>query len=318
MAVMSDIHFSVFELDICEQTIGKRMWQQIYDYPETGIALWYSDFANSDIVGSAYALYPFIRFPLLKKKRIIMNFRFGLGLGVFSKKFDRLENYKNLAIGSHLNGIINLMIEGSFRLNDRFRLTGGISLTHFSTGTIELPNYGINIPAANLGVSYNIRKNGASLIKSELPQMSRKLEYMIIASTGLKEISPIENKKYFVYNVSMDIMKPIRYKYKIGGGIDLFYDNSKADALKEEGISDNNFNSNSSIGVHFTYEQVISKISIMLELGTYIINKHNIGGNLYEKLMINYFFTSKYCVSVSLKAHYARADYLTWGLGYKL
>ncbi len=318
MAVMSDIHFPVFELSISKQTLGNKTWEQVYDYPETGISLWQCNFANSSIVGSAIALYPFIRFPLLRKEPFALNARFGLGLGFFSTKFDRLENYKNLAIGSHLNAIINMMVESNYRLGNRFTISAGISLTHFSTGTIKFPNYGINVPAVNLGLAYNISKSKQSLITKDLPEPDRSWEYLVIASTGIKEISAIENKKYFIYNISGDLLKSMSLKYKIGGGIDLFYDNSKADALGKKGIYDNNFNSNGSLGLHFTYDQEISHLSILLELGTYLYEKHNIDGNIYEKLLINYFITSRFLVSTALKAHYAKADYITWGVGYRI
>ena len=126
MAVFSDIHFPVFELALSKQTFGNKLWHQIYSYPEIGISYWQSKFANSKVLGNANAVYPFIRFPLIRSNRFSLNFRFGVGLGYFSSKFDRLENYKNTAIGSHLNAIINLMFEAKYNLSPRFRVFTGM------------------------------------------------------------------------------------------------------------------------------------------------------------------------------------------------
>lgn len=318
MNVLTDSHFPVFELTLSKQTFGDKIWEQIYNYPEIGISYWQSSFASSKIMGSAYALYPFIRFPLLRTNRFSLNLRFGVGLGYFSNKFDRFENYKNLAIGSHFNAIINFMFEASYELSKRLLISSGVSLTHFSTGAITVPNYGINIPAVNLGLSYNLSRNKNSNIKRDLPEADRSWEYLIITSFGIKQIDAIEKKKYLVYNVSGDILKPLSIRCKLGGGLDLFYDNSKVDALEEQDISDDKFRSNFGSGAHLTYEQTISRLSILIELGTYIYSRHNIDGNIYEKLLINYLLTSRLLASVSLKAHFGKADYITWGVGYKL
>jgi len=318
MAVFSDIHFPVFELALSKQTTGNKAWHQIYSYPEIGISYWQSNFDNSKILGNAKAIYPFIRFPLLRSNRFSLNARFGVGLGYFSIKFDRLENYKNTAIGSHLNAIINLMIEAKYNLSPRFRLFTGLSLTHFSTGAMVMPNYGINIPTVNLGLSYNLKRDRITYLKSDLPKFDKSWDYLIIASFGMKEINPVDNKKYLVYHVSGDFLKPMSRKYKIGGGLDMFYDDSKVYALEQKGIYEDKLSSNLSFGLHFTYEQTLSRVSILLELGTYVYSKNNIDGNVYEKLIINYLFSQSFFASIALKAHRVKADFISWGIGYKI
>ncbi len=317
MAVFSDIHFPVFELVLSKQTIGNKPWHRIYSYPEIGISYWQCEFENSEILGHAKAIYPFIRFPLIRSNRFALNFGFGLGLGYFSNKFDRLNNYKNTAIGSHLNALINLMFEAKYNLSPRFRLFTGLSFTHFSTGAMVMPNYGINIPTANLGLSFSLKNTRTAYLKHDLPELDRSWEYLIIASFGIKEISPVDNIKYLVYNVSGDFLKPMSLKYKIGGGLDLFYDDSKVYALEQKGIYEDKVSSNFSFGLHFTYEQTLSRVSILLELGTYLYSNNNLDGNIYEKLIITYLFSPKILASVALKAHRTKADFISWGVGYK-
>jgi len=41
-------------------------------------------------------------------------------------------------------------------------------------------------------------------------------------------------------------------------------------------------------------------------------------GNIYEKVVLNYHFNNKWYSHISLKAHAGRADYVTFGLGYKI
>lgn len=318
MNVLTDSHFPAFEVNLSKQTYGKKMWEQFYDYPETGISYWQCSFGGSDVMGSAIALYPYIRFPLLRQNRFGLHFRFGVGLGLFSKKFERFENYKNLAIGSSLNAAINFMVDAKYIISNRFRVSSGISLTHFSSGAMAMPNYGINIPMINLGLAYRLTNFERNYIREELPEHDRSWDYLLIASFGVKEISAIDSKKYLVYNISADALKPLSLRFKLGGGLDLFYDNSKVHSLEQRGIYETKIKSNLGIGAHFTYEQTISHVAILIEAGSYLYSEHNIDGNIFEKLLINYIINQRLLASISLKAHFGKADYITWGMGWKL
>jgi len=318
MEILTDRHFPAYEITLTKQFCGIKQWEQLYNFPELGISYLQSSFGNSELLGMARALYPFIRFPLIKKEQHFgLNVRFGVGLGHFSKKFDVVENYKNLAIGSQFNAYINMMVEADYKIGSRFRISSGISLTHFSSGAMSLPNYGLNIPSVNLGLTYNLRTVRKSAVWQEFPELDRSWDYILIVSYGIKEANSLDNKKYSVYSVSADILKPLKHTFKLGGGLDVFYDNSKIYTLSGKGIYDTEMNSNLSLGIHLTYEQTISHLSILIELGTYLISKHNPDGTIYEKLILNYYFLPKVFGSVALKAHYGKADYITWGIGYK-
>ena len=152
-------HFPAFELNLQKQTYGKHKSERSYDYPLVGFSFFYSGLGGFDAIGSSFALYPFINFPLWRKNDFFLGFRFGLGVGYLTKKFDRIDNYKNLAIGSNLNAAVNIMFDLRYRLSNRFILSGGISLQHFSNGSLKLPNYGLNIPLINLGLVYRLEKS---------------------------------------------------------------------------------------------------------------------------------------------------------------
>ena len=55
--------FPMFELSLQKQTYGKSLWQSHLNYPTVGVSAFYSSLGNIDIIGNAYALYPFINFP---------------------------------------------------------------------------------------------------------------------------------------------------------------------------------------------------------------------------------------------------------------
>jgi len=98
-------HFPAFELNLGKETFGEQRWQWMYGYPIIGVSYWYSHLGNSPLLGSSHAVFPYVNYPLVRNLKHEFNFRLGLGLAYLTKKFDRLDNYKYLAIGSHINAL---------------------------------------------------------------------------------------------------------------------------------------------------------------------------------------------------------------------
>src|SRR5436853_7372771 len=49
-------HTYGFEISLSRQTIGKKLWQQYYRYPQTGFSYIFLDFNNPDVLGNAHGL----------------------------------------------------------------------------------------------------------------------------------------------------------------------------------------------------------------------------------------------------------------------
>jgi hypothetical protein len=160
---MYNAHFPAFEISVSQMTYGRLKWERNFNYPIIGMTFFYSGLGYNPSLGQAFALMPYINFPLVKNKNLTLGFRFALGLGYLTQRFDRLTNYKNLAIGSHFNAAINLMLEARYRINYFLTVTGGISLQHFSNGSLKLPNYGINVPLVNVGIAYRPVKENKNI-----------------------------------------------------------------------------------------------------------------------------------------------------------
>ena len=182
-------HFPAFEINVQQLTYGKHKWERAYGYPILGISLFYSGLGNSEELGQAFALMPFINFPLYREKNFKIGFRFALGIGYLTNKFDRLNNYTNLAIGSHLNAAVNLQFEARYRINPWLTASAGICLQHFSNGSLKTPNYGVNAPLVNLGIAFKPAKENKNITDRFYPPLEpysailqRAIEFNIGAS----------------------------------------------------------------------------------------------------------------------------------------
>lgn len=316
-------HFPAFELVIQQLTYGKHQWERDYNYPLIGVSLFYSGVGNNPSLGGAYALMPFINFPLYKTRNFTAGFRLALGLGYITHPFDRITNYRNLAIGSHFNAAANLMVEARYKINYFLSVSAGVSLQHFSNGSLKLPNYGINLPLVNLGVAYRPFKENHNLndrfIAPTEPYSAiirRSIEIDIGLLAGYKNMQAIYGSNYWVTHFYANSFLQVSPKSKFGIGLDVSYDPSQIKVLEMNGTPVTNKLSVIRPGINGAYQLVISKLGFIFNLGCYLAGKEKSNGPLYEKISVQYGFTKNLYASVMLKVHWGRADYIGWGIGY--
>jgi len=316
-------HFPSFEISIQKLTFGKNKWERAFNYPIIGAIFYYSGMGNNPYLGQAFALMPFINFPLYKHKNFTFGFRFALGAGYLTERFDRLNNYKNLAIGSHLNAAINIMLEVRYRINYALTVSSGISLQHFSNGSLKLPNYGINTPLVNIGVAYRPWKENSYIGDRFYPPVEpyeaiirRSIQFNIGVLLGWKNMKAVVGENYLVYHLFENTLIQVSKKSQVGLGLDFSYDPSHIKILEDQGVSVDNKFSILRPGVNIAYELMMGKLGFIVNLGYYLGGKEKSNGPLYEKLSIQYNFTKNFFASVMLKVHWGRADYIGWGLGY--
>ena len=317
-------HLPAFEINLQQETFGKHKWERAYAYPLIGISFWYSGLGKSPYLGSAYAIYPFINFPLFRRASFMMTFRFGLGIGYLTKKFDRITNYKNLVIGSHLNAAVNLSFEIRYRLNERLIISGGFGLQHFSNGSLKLPNYGLNLPLGNVGIAYRLVRENNYIGDRFIPPIDpfevvvkHTVEFNLGVALGSKNMQAILKQNFLVFHIYENTFFPVSRKSKVGFGLDLSYDGSHVAILESKGQDVSNKIKILKPGINAAYDLGLSKLSFIFNLGYYLGGQEKTNGPLYEKLSFQYNLSKHIFANVMLKVHFGRADYIGWGLGYR-
>lgn len=320
-------HYPAYEISVQKATYGKTRWEYMYNYPLIGVAYWYSDLGKTEPLGAAHAVFPYINFPLLGKKGFNIYFRLGVGLGYLTKKYDRYANYENLAIGSHINGNVNLLIEARARLGNKFVAAGGISLVHFSNGGIKQPNYGLNMPSVNMALAYRLSKENPYLKKKLLPELysfefdGRKfINLDLDLAFGLKDMQSMLGKgnKYLVTAIWGNMLWPVGYKGRLGWGFDVSFDGSDEKTLELQGTYPEHNIQLVKTGLNAAYELAFSRMSIMLNLGWQLTGLDRRDGYVYEKLALRFGITDNLYSALTLKANYGKADFITLGIGYRI
>lgn len=308
-------HIGGFELTYTKPTYGEEEWHRALNYPEYGFSVLHLELGNPSVLGNLYGAFGFVNFPSGRKKKA--NFRLGLGMAYLTKHFDRIENHKDIAIGSHLNGLINLGFDRHFVLSKKLLLETGIFLTHASNGSSKVPNLGINMPTINLGLTYDLSDRSKPRNTDPQSPVERKFHLALVGTAGFTEIEPVEGPKYLITELMCNAGWPLNHLWNAVGGIDVLYNTANLEKLKLDSIAVSSDVQNTQLGIKFGGELFVGKLSMPLEMGVYAYTKMTRNGYIYHRLGLRYHIDEHWLVNFTMKTHFAKADYLAWGVGYK-
>lgn len=311
-------HTPAFELTLSKQTFGKKYWQQHYHYPVVGYSFLFINLKNDEQLGNAFGVFPHVSFPQNRQRKFMRYFRIGAGAGYITKIFERIDNNKNNAIGSHFNVLISFMYGFRWKVDPHFSINGGLSFVHFSNASVKAPNLGINVPTVQLGAEWHFSDGKEIYLADSIaPPRDRKWHYSVILSGGIKEINPPQGPIYGISSLNIEAIKPVSRKSRIGVGLDIFYDASLEKKLSGEFMDYSGMFAVVRPGLHFHYELKLSEFSMFFDVGGYLYTRWKQDGYIYARQGIRYRIAKNWLVGVALKTHYFKADFAEWGVGYE-
>ena len=317
-------HFSMFELSLQKQTYGKQLWQTFFNYPTIGVTAFYSNLDNIDIIGNAYALYPFINFPFNKSKINTFGLRFGVGISYLTERFDNIENYQNTSIGNHFNAAISITFEYKRQIAERYKMSVFAGLTHFSNGCSNQPNSGINIVSAGVSATYKLSEPQGYIPRQEINNdiylKKIKPEFYVGMSFGVKRIEYKQTDNFGVYDLELYILDRITNLSKIGLGLDFVYDaTDKIEVVQDYGAdADFTFVEMLKPGIGLAYELMMGEASFLFNFGFHPYGLDMSYGRWYQKLGIKANIGKYLYGKIALSTHFGVADFIGFGLGVRL
>ncbi len=307
---------SGFEVFASKQTTGTQEWNSFFNFPEYGISFLTMSVGNPNYLGNSYSLIPFMKFAFLNQSSPInLNLKVGAGIGYIERIYDPKSNPENLTIGSHINAALLLQLQASYRISGHISLVAGGGITHFSNGDVILPNTGLNILTGSIGASYSFG-NKRELINSKMTNPSKRWKYAIAVSGGIKEISPIGGNKYFTSGLSFEVSRRHLNFTRFGFVWDVFYDSSDYDFLIRSSKSVSNRIETVKTGVGAEYSFIFGKLSVNLQLSTYLFSKNTEYGYIYQRNGLRYNITDRVWMQLALKNQKGKADHIEmlWGI----
>lgn len=306
-------HIPGFEISIAKISAGSKEWERDFLNPSRGLTIAFFDLGSREKLGNGIAVYPYIDFPLSGKKDDRFILRYGIGLGWVEKIFNPDDNFKNAAIGNHLNGVIHFDLHYEKYISECSTLELGIGVTHYSNGSFTIPNLGINLATMNLAYT-RVFGNKLQIDRTPISIKPRSHWWTVYLAGGLKEIYPPEGEKYQVGVFSVSRMQTIRNKSNWGINLENFYDNSLTKKLEYNEEELKGFMDNVRIGLSGTYELKVGQTGLQFGMGFYLYSRWKEDGNVYHKICLRQYFKNVF-LCLNLKTHYARADFVEFGIG---
>lgn len=318
MGHLSQSHTEGFSIFVKKQTYGKRYWEQLFRYPDLGLMFHYIDY-NNPILGESFSALGTIDLYIIRKLRNQFTFQFGFGGGYHTQPYNSDTNNKNIALGSRFTYAALVKFNHALQLLPRLDLDTGIKLSHFSNGAFKMPNKGINVVTADIGLSYDLDNSKISYQKApEQLQANKQIHYNAILASGIKEIDPIGGKKYSFLTLSLLALKQTTQINQFAVGVDIFY----SFATKKEIQIDRDLNGEAPdfkrVGIVAGHELLMGRLSFVSQLGAYIYRPYKSDKPVYQRYGFKYGFNERIFGGIFLKTHYGKADAVEWGIGIKI
>lgn len=306
------------EFDYIFRTDGAKQWQQIHHYPDIGMCFLHLDLGNPEELGTLEALYPYLNLRMNKlRKKTAWNIRVGVGLAYITKPFDRITNHKNNAIGSHVNGFVNLRLNATRMFGKSFRLDYGLGLSHASDGAIKTPNLGLNMVSLNLGGCYVFgNKTPVYQHDSLITPAEKKWHPSVILAVGTKQLDP-GGAHYGSLAAQINVYRTLGHKSKMGGGLEISYNAATQRYWADDSVFTTNPVDMMKFGIKYSYSFNIYKLSLPIDFGYYLYNKLPNDDMFFHRIGVRYAINKHLIANVTLLTHWARADYFEWGFGYE-
>lgn len=314
-------HPTGFIFSWSKQKVGDTQFNHAYNFPDIGFTASYQDF-KTEILGEVYSLYTHYNFYLTNRNaKNKVKLTTGIGLAYSTSPFDKVTNSKNWALGSHINAAI--MVKAAYArdyLLGNLGLNAGIGLIHYSNGSFNTPNLGINTLNVHIGANYNLDEE---LIAPEKVVEKDTEKYPIKFNSAIRfgfNESKINNSGLNpFYTISLFGTKKLNYISTISAGTDIFFPTYMKDYIAYENAIYHKDDPIEwiRIGIFIGHELNLEKFSILTEIGAHVYYPYDYESVIYERFGFRKKITKNLFADLTLKINMFRAEGVEFGIGYK-
>lgn len=301
-----------FYVEYLKETDGSKEWHATVKKPLLGYAVYYEDF-RYDVLGKAVSAAIVSVFHTAQCNIVSLDINLQAGAAYVSRKFNSVDNYKNLFIGSKFSAFFRIAPELVWTPHQRINIITGLNFVHYSNGSMKMPNLGLNLAQFNLGARIRINSQPAQQATPPEYQPDKKWSFSSIISAGCREQGTPEGEKYLVTTFSTGARRNITRKFSAEAGFDVFRDASihySREDLSGSGLFYGGF--------HIAPALSFGKTSVSLELGSILFGKRYPRFDFYDRVSANYNITNRILAHVGLKTYLMKAEFIEWGVGYKI
>ena len=288
-----------------------------------GYSLSYYDL-GSEVNGKAISAALLVESSLFKWHNIYQDFwfkssfQFGLGLGYLTQRYDPKTNPYNRAIGSHVNGYMQIGMLLESQIYRGVGIHASIGMAHFSNASWKYPNLGVNLPFIQYGLNILTVSKNPIRVKKDVPLKAIKpWQKTISFRIGKKEVD-LDDNRSFINGLLEFTLEKFRnrnsnFRYSVG-----MYHDRTYQYRKFETLADYAFLKCTELTFSVGYETRFGKWGVLTDLGFYAYKPDfKKKTPYYEAIGISYQLNGSYKAIMRLKANKTTADFAEFGLLYR-
>ncbi len=262
-----------FQLEYSRLKVSDKAWKTCYCYGRTGVSLAYFNFANPDVLGSAYNLNYFVEPYFTYKGPLKFSLRGTIGLTYLDKTFDEDTNPENLLFSSNFSFFLGLHLNLNYHLNDNYAINLSANYNHISNGGQKQPNMGMNFPTVSLGIDRILDYEPLRQKPDSLKSANGSMRYYVGSFYSLRSSSrEAEATNHLLVGLTGGALYPLSVINGVNGGVELWYDYSDEKIAKNEMLDDSAFSSAAILGHHFK----LGNFYALQQFGIYVTRPKNI------------------------------------------
>jgi|GEM_PF-1706708 len=193
---LSSAHLVKTQVDVMPAWLQPQKVKSIYPHAATGFSIGFIDY-QSPTLGYVIPVTGFFENQFTGRK-LSFSYRIAAGFGWCSKKFEIETNTANTAVSSTVNMAAQGTLAANYQISQNWKARLGVSLQHFSNGSIRQPNFGLNLPTAIAAVFWQPKRVNTKPTEVLLPEV-KGWQWQIGTGVGLKRVAFLPDKLYPLY-----------------------------------------------------------------------------------------------------------------------
>ncbi len=343
-------------------------WQSLQEWnnARVGVALSYwklncEKFGSADIMGHALAPYAFAEIPLYKSTHFELGLRPGIGCSFITKTYFNTatpeQQYEilqapniNRSVGSVFNYYFPEALYFYFPIQKGWTVGLTAGWYHMSNGSIQQPNSGYNIFGGELAVRYQPSETSSQNSDERTTKeysfdklRAKHCEIEFAFSGAPRQVYYKDKQTFFCGEMQVAAYWRAHRIFRLGGGIDAFYDGAYIDRPTKFGKTDLTGATMKDcwrVGVSVQPEFVMGHLTAGFHFGVYLydpiknregdktkkgifyqydlLNAGSAGypdGWLYTQVALRYRLPYHLFVHAVMKAHLTKVEFVAFGLG---
>jgi hypothetical protein len=295
----------------------------LYRFTRYGAGFFLGDFQNSNIgypmAVSGWAEVPFSL--MRKRQRFSAGYGGEFGAAWNFLPYDRTSNPTNVFMGTAAGYMAGFYFYGEYYIHRALCLSATLGFRHFSNGSWQQPNIGINIFPVSVSAKYQINSHYTSPQQWEgaIPEYKKRWKVGVRIAAGRKQ-NDLETPYFYKALAGVAALRQISHKHSIGGGLETTFSFGN----KNDGTQRTVWRDIVSPAVVGCWEWMLSpQILLPVECAVYLFPENTGNGEMYRtyvRIGLKYCLTPHLWAGVTVRGHtdltHIPADFSEWGIGY--